>query len=195
MLGACLIGSTGNPPARVLSACTILCSGEPATVVRLVVSIVVDTVDLVFTVRSLAHVCQEILERAPTVAYRNASTAVGAEAAIAGAATSTVHRTPGFIGEGFRPTMLVARSTITDIFRQLCSYGVGVMCAFHGMISSRIMARPVLTDSVASLIYGGVVATAARAQLRNQIAYHVESIALGWTPYERLWLQFLKQAA
>ncbi len=75
---------------------------RPAAIVRRVVAVVIAAVDLVRLRRAFSHVVQKRLKRfTPTIAYRNASTAVARVADVARRFASPNHRTPTLVCRRF----------------------------------------------------------------------------------------------
>jgi hypothetical protein len=57
----------------------LLAARGPSAVLRLIIAVVIDPVDLVLQRRTTPHICEEVRERPPSVANLNPATAVALE--------------------------------------------------------------------------------------------------------------------
>jgi hypothetical protein len=92
-----MITLTAMPPSIRLPVSSLLALGRPSAILRLVITIVVDSLDRV-AARPLAHVGQEVLERKPSFADRDSSAAVSMERKCVGIQASRFHGLPRRIG-------------------------------------------------------------------------------------------------
>lgn len=163
-----LVGPARDPAARILSSGVVLGSGDPPAVARLVVPSWVASVDLVAEARSLTHVFEEVLEGQPPLADDDAPSAIARVRRIARVSAAAKHRTPRLVSRRLRPAVPVRRRPLARIAGQLGSGFSAVGFSLHRVRHSTVVARHVLAHAITAFIDSGVLAAAARAELRLQ---------------------------
>lgn len=88
------------PPARPVAILGLFFAGSPAAVVRTVRPVVVDALDGVAEARALANVGKEAAEVGPSLAYRDAASAVAIEVDSARIQAALPHGHPRAVGRG-----------------------------------------------------------------------------------------------
>lgn len=118
------------------SRCTtirgLLGGGRPAAVTRLVVAVVVNTVDRA-SAWTFSHIRQEVQEvGAPAIADRDSSSTVVAVRSVSTVVAPAVHRAPGGVGTRLRPAVLVRTGLLAGVRGELGSRFVAVRAAKTG---------------------------------------------------------------
>lgn len=99
----------GEPPRRPEVIHLLLTRG-PAAVTRLVVAVDVDAVQLVLGAWPRTHVGEEVLKRVPSLADRDATTAVEGKLRVRGCSAAVPHIAPTFVLSAAFPTSSVPMS-------------------------------------------------------------------------------------
>lgn len=147
----------------------VLRLGDPSTISRLVVPGWVDAVERVVLAGTSAHVREEVHEVvAPALAHRDPTSAVDLVGGVAGVIAAAPHRRPRRVGRSSCPAVLVTRRLLGRVGPKLFLRLGRVVLALHRVCDAGVVTRNVLADAIAAFVDGGVLATSASTELRNQ---------------------------
>lgn len=174
-------GALSLPPAGVVLASRVLCAGEPSTVARLVIPVVVDPVNLVIEARPLAHVFEEVNEVVPSLAHADAPAAVVPPRCVARITAPAEHPAPRPVRWRVRPAVLVRRRSRAGVFGEPCSRIGSVVLSLHRVSRPRVMPGAVFSHPVTALVDCSKFATTAGTKLRRKSTIHAShSRGFGW---------------
>jgi hypothetical protein len=173
-----LLSGSESAQRGEISIARLFPSGRPATILRLVIAVVVDTVDRMFSGRTTAHVGQECSERLPTVANADAASAVVLEPNVVRIAAPSLHALPDFVFGRRLPVRTFAVTRVRAATTVISASASATQDATSAKLSTDCSTRPAAIASAKPCTTGATNHCQATKSLSNEVV-HMMSLTRG----------------